>query len=59
LIACCSLVWVSLLIGIAVDPEDWIFMVIGGAVFTVIPAALGVFLVRKGRRSRTRYVADN
>ena len=39
----CALLWLILLIGIAINREDWAYGLLAGAIFTVIPIVLGIF----------------
>ena len=48
----CGLCWLIFLIGIAVDRKDWVWVLLGGAIITVVPLVLGIFLVKKGSRPK-------
>jgi len=50
LVVCCAIAWALLLIGISVDSEDWTDVILGGVIITVIPLALGVFLIKRRRK---------
>lgn len=39
--------WALLIIGLFVDPTDWIYGVVGGLVITALPIAGGVYLIRR------------
>jgi hypothetical protein len=39
-----------MLIIIAADPEDWIDLLLGGGIISVVPILLGVFLMKRRRK---------
>ena len=44
-----AIFWMLLIIGLFMDPIDWIYGVIGGLVITALPIAGGVYLIRRSR----------
>ena len=58
LVVCCAIAWVFLLLGIADDREGWADAILGGVIISVIPLALGIFLIKK-RRKGPSHSADS
>ena len=57
LLACCAIFWLLVLIIMAADPEDWLDLLIGGAIISVVPILLGIFLMK--RRLKHSISLDN
>jgi len=52
LLSISALFWLMLMLGTAVTPEiDLISVIAGGVLFTFIPIGLGIYCVRRGRKS--------
>ena len=50
LLAISSWFWLLLIIAMAADPEDSLDLIVGGAIFSVIPIAIGIYCVKRGQR---------
>ena len=58
LLSISAFLWLVLILGIARNPVNWVSLVIGGAVITVIPLGLGFYCLKRGSRPVRRVVVE-
>jgi hypothetical protein len=58
ILALIGILWALLIIGIVIDPTDAGSAILGAIVITALPVALGIYLLRRGRRKKQQHDAS-